>query len=62
MRFEMMEALSGNNYQAMGFSSDNKMVCVLSYGRYNYQFNNQNIVRIFKILFYDVQKYFSSIL
>lgn len=25
VRFEMMEALSGNNYQAMGFSSDNKM-------------------------------------
>lgn len=32
------------------------------YHRYNYQFNNQNIVRIFKILFYNVQKYFSSIL
>uniref|UniRef100_K1PA49 Putative ferric-chelate reductase 1 n=1 Tax=Magallana gigas TaxID=29159 RepID=K1PA49_MAGGI len=26
VRFEMMEALSGNNYQAMGFSSDNKML------------------------------------
>lgn len=25
VRFEMIEAMSGNNYQAMGFSSDNKM-------------------------------------
>lgn len=32
----MMEVLFGNNYQVMGFFSDNKMVCVLLYGRYNY--------------------------